>query len=74
MSDVNNTKTFVPPGSDEAIKLGCLCPVMDNNHGRGYSMDEDNNPIYVYNEECPIHRDQIKVIVESQANMESNNV
>lgn len=22
------------PGSDEAGALGCLCPVMDNNHGK----------------------------------------
>ena len=23
------------PGSDEARKAGCTCPVMDNAHGRG---------------------------------------
>jgi uncharacterized protein YbdZ (MbtH family) len=22
------------PGSDEAVKAGCICAVMDNNHGR----------------------------------------
>jgi hypothetical protein len=22
------------PGSDEALEKGCICPVMDNNHGR----------------------------------------
>lgn len=22
------------PGSDEAIMMGCTCPVMDNNHGK----------------------------------------
>ena len=25
-----------PPGSAEAIEQGCTCPVLDNEHGRGY--------------------------------------
>jgi hypothetical protein len=24
------------PGSDEAIEMGCWCPVIDNGHGNGY--------------------------------------
>jgi len=24
------------PGSSEAIKQGCACPVLDNNHGHGF--------------------------------------
>jgi len=24
-----------PPGSDEAVKQGCKCPVLDNAHGKG---------------------------------------
>lgn len=23
------------PGSDEAVKRGCFCPVLDNNYGEG---------------------------------------
>lgn len=28
MSEIPN------PGSDEALAIGCKCPVMDNNHGK----------------------------------------
>jgi len=41
------------PGSDEARLLGCLCPILDNNHGKhlpwtgGWWIDEH----------CPIHGD-----------------
>ena len=30
-------KHIPTPGSDEAIKMGCTCPVMDNAHGKGFS-------------------------------------
>lgn len=41
------------PGSDEAVAAGCICPVMDNNHGKhpprppsGWWMRPD----------CPLHQ------------------
>ena len=40
------------PGSDEAIKLGCLCPVIDNCHG---NMPNDN---YWINSDCHLHNQQ----------------
>lgn len=40
------------PGSDEAIAMGCTCPVLDNGHGRGY-MGQPG--IFVYIEGCPLH-------------------
>jgi len=46
------------PGSIEARKQGCTCPVMDNAHGRGYMggvKDEDGNIIFVITEKCPVH-------------------
>ena len=43
------------PGSDEARQRGCRCPVLDNNHGRGWGKDEHGNDIFVYNMECPLH-------------------
>ena len=46
------------PGSDEAIALGCTCPVMDNGHGKGYMggvKDEDGNVVFVMNCDCPLH-------------------
>jgi hypothetical protein len=44
-------KEAVPnPGSDEAIKQGCTCPVLDNNHGKGLG-----NGLFWMNKDCPMH-------------------
>jgi hypothetical protein len=32
------------PGTEEAIKQGCKCPVLDNHHGRGVLMGKDPKP------------------------------
>ena len=40
-----------PPGSDAAIKAGCTCPIMDNNHGWGYWAEG----VYIYTLDCPVH-------------------
>ena len=40
------------PGSDEAIRLGCVCPVMDNGHGRGSYYGRG---VFIYHEGCPVH-------------------
>jgi len=40
------------PGSDEAIKKGCTCPVLDNSHGKGYLLQKD---IFWITDGCPIH-------------------
>jgi hypothetical protein len=37
------------PGSDEAIKLGCSCPQMDNAHGRR------NDGLFWIVADCPVH-------------------
>lgn len=37
------------PGSPQAVKLGCSCPVMDNHHG------EKADGQYWINGGCPIH-------------------
>jgi len=42
------------PGSDEAIELGCICPVIDNGHGRGYFGDGAKYG-FVVREDCPLH-------------------
>ena len=42
------------PGSEEAIALGCTCPVMDNCRGKGM-YEKDGYPVFVYNMACPIH-------------------
>jgi hypothetical protein len=46
-------KEKVPnPGSPEAIAQGCICPVWDNEHGRGY-MGQPG--MFVYRIDCPLH-------------------
>jgi len=49
--DDNKVSTETPtPGSDEAIALGCCCPVLDNGHGRG----RGDGTFWVI-EGCPLH-------------------
>jgi len=40
----------VNPGSPEAIKAGCLCPVLDNYHGLGLGDGK-----FWINADCPLH-------------------
>jgi hypothetical protein len=44
------------PGSDEAITAGCLCPRIDNGHGKGIGGDGARFG-WVIREGCPIHGD-----------------
>ena len=44
--------TEVPPGSPEAVKRGCICPVIDNHHGRGC---RDDGKRYITNPGCRLH-------------------
>jgi hypothetical protein len=48
------------PGSDEARKLGCKCPIIDNGHGRGVYTDEAGNPLFWINGNCPIHGQELE--------------
>ena len=41
------------PGSKEAIKQGCTCPVIDNHYGAGRPYG--NDVCFVYNLSCPLH-------------------
>lgn len=43
------------PGSDLARSQGCLCPVMDNGHGRGAYVDAEHGPQFWITEGCPLH-------------------
>ena len=56
--------TVPNPGSDEAGALGCLCPVIDNAHGRGaYGggvIGEDGQPLFWRRDDCPLHGVQTK--------------
>ena len=49
----NTTKRVKPnPGSDEAIKAGCKCPVLDNSRGKGSGHGEGS---FWINEHCSLH-------------------
>lgn len=53
-------KTSVPnPGSDEAIKAGCTCPVLDNAHGKGIIIDGE--VMYWYSGDCPVHKQKEEI-------------
>jgi hypothetical protein len=46
------------PGSALAETAGCLCPVLDNNHGEGIICGfggTPENPVFWINQECLIH-------------------
>lgn len=43
------------PGAPRAKEAGCLCPVMDNGHGRGMGRDHKGVMLYVIREDCPMH-------------------
>lgn len=42
------------PGSLEAIEQGCLCPRMDNNNGRGVTLN--GNTMFWFVSDCPVHQ------------------
>jgi hypothetical protein len=43
------------PGSKEAIKCGCCCPVEKNNAGAGAFLKENGIPVFWFDRNCPIH-------------------
>lgn len=52
MGSANTTALPPSPGSHAAVVRGCLCPVIDNGHGRGY-MGQPG--VFVITEGCPLH-------------------
>jgi len=43
-------KSKLSPGSVEAMEEKCLCPVLDNHHGKGVG-----GGLYWINGDCPLH-------------------
>ncbi|MGH8909037.1 MAG: hypothetical protein ACRD0K_21725 [Egibacteraceae bacterium] len=43
-----------PPGSPAAVRAGCLCPVLDNSHGRGL-LSLDGETVYWVSGDCRLH-------------------
>lgn len=52
------------PGTKEAIRAGCTCPVLDNSHGKGYMGQAG---VFIYTMGCKIHNHYLKCL-----NAESN--
>ena len=42
------------PGSEEAIKEGCICDPMNNHHGKGFTVP-GKETIFWKHEDCPVH-------------------
>lgn len=47
-----NTEPKPNPGSDEAIRQGCQCPIYDNARGRGYMGVAG---VFVFDARCQLH-------------------
>ena len=44
------------PGSHDAVRQGCTCPVIDNNHGKGFPFGDDLDSVaFVMTADCPLH-------------------
>lgn len=41
------------PGSDEALQMGCQCPVLDNRYGKGAYKGKEGEFIISFS--CPVH-------------------
>jgi len=53
MKEIPNT---VPnQGSEEAIALGCICPVIDNHYGKGVQIGDDEEPVFWTTAGCKLH-------------------
>lgn len=54
-------KKIPNPGSKEVLAKGCICPVLDNNYGKGAYEDERSFwPVF----NCPLHRPNHTAIVK----------
>lgn len=57
---MTNGETVPPlaltPGAPRAVAEGCICPRMDNGHGRGAGgLADDGTPLYWITDGCPLH-------------------
>ena len=50
-----NGKTIPNPGSEAAVRAGCLCAVLDNNHGMIPPWGTGEDAGWWITEGCPIH-------------------
>jgi hypothetical protein len=43
----------LPPGSQAAVKAGCVCPIIDNHYGSG--RPGNNGVQFIIELSCPVH-------------------
>ena len=48
----------INPGSDEAIKEGCTCPILDNGHGVGFELHGET--VFWIAQDCLLHGNKNK--------------
>jgi hypothetical protein len=49
------SKEIPSPGSDQALRIGCTCSVLDNGHGKGSVYGKNT---FWYDVYCPVHREE----------------
>ena len=54
------------PGTQDAIDMGCTCPVIDNHYGKGTPLDDDGGVAFWYVQECPIHGLEVNIREEDE--------
>lgn len=54
----SDLRRFCAPGSDDALRRGCTCPVIQNTMGRGAFMDS-NEAVYRVSKSCPLHGEKV---------------
>jgi hypothetical protein len=59
-------ETLPNPGSAEALRRGCRCPVLDNNHGKWppFPADEGRPAGWYLSVLCPVHARFQRVVPE----------
>lgn len=63
MTEKTEKNPIPNPGSDAAIAAGCECPVMDNNHGKGYYGQAG---VFIYSSDCKLHAKVYSAATESE--------
>jgi hypothetical protein len=57
-------KKIPNPGSDEALDMGCSCPVLDNHHGKGFPWPSSQSPSFWINETCKLHNKEARTVAK----------
>ena len=53
------------PGSKDAVKRGCTCPQIDNQHGRGF---QGKRGCFIVTARCPVHDPRPAALAQMESN------